>query len=246
MKKTLLCLILLPLTGEAAQAPEVLPFAPAMASLSNELAFDALRGRVKTFEQILYGEDSLPLMVAKGRFDKSGCLVEYERSERGGESMHLIRQAGSDTLVSALDKRNTVVLDKHCQIVSITSPGVEHRSYLYRDGLFVNVYSTRDAWVYKEYFYTPEGMPNTMVMYGEQHDVLMATEPKRKLEEPWDFLTRGLDNGRLFYLAAKKCRYDDVGNPLECANIVETQDGGKTAQERQQIRYTTTYYSQKD
>lgn len=220
------------------------PFHPAMASLSNELEFDPLRGQVKSFEQVLYGSDDNQLMVAKGRFDTRGCLLTYERNDLvNNQAITLVRKNGSRTLVSTRDKRNTIVLNDACQIVASSSSSPQRKLYIYEKGLLVKVKDANDAWVYKEYFYTPEGMPKSTVFYGEEHDVLLVTEPKQKLSDPWDFVTQGLDNGVPFYQALKKCQYDQAGNPSVCDFAVDTLiQGGNTEKERQQIRYTTTYY----
>ncbi|MTD37795.1 YnfC family lipoprotein [Erwinia sp. CPCC 100877] len=243
MKKSLLCLAIILTAWNVRGESQVPPFHPAMASLSNELEFDALRGNVKSFEQTLYGVSDKPLMVAKGLFDPSGCLKEYERADRtSGESMKLVRDTHGNTLVSVRDKRNTIVLNDKCQIVETTNRDPARKRYIYEKGFLVKVKDAKDAWVYREYFYTREGMPKSMVLYGEQNDVLLITEPKRKLEEPWDFITQGLSNGTPFYQAMKKCRYDKMANPLVCDYAVNTLTNGGEKKERQQIRYRTTYY----
>ncbi len=220
------------------------PFHPAMVSLSNELEFDPLRGPVKSFEQVLYSNEDSRLMVAKGRFDPSGCLQAYEREDLvNNHVMTLVRESDSNTLVSTRDKRNTIVLNNDCQIVATTNSNQARKRYIYENGLLVKVKDARDAWVYKEYFYTPEGMPKSTVFYGEEHDVLLITESKQKLSDPWDFVTQGLDNGVPFYQALKKCQYDKEGNPSVCDFAVDSLvQGGSQQKERQQIRYTTTYY----
>ncbi|WP_238714266.1 MULTISPECIES: YnfC family lipoprotein [Tenebrionibacter/Tenebrionicola group] len=245
MNKIQLCLTAALIAGPVRGNETLAPFQPAMASLSNELEFDALRGRVKNFEQVLLGSDEGQLTIAKGRFDLHGCLKEYERMDFvNGQSIRLARADNSNTLVSARDKRNTIVLNKACQIVGTTnSASPVSKLYIYDKNLLVKVKDARNAWVYKEYFYTPEGMPESTVFYGEEHDVLLITVPKRKLAEPWDFITQGLDNGVPFYQALKKCHYDKKGNPSVCDFVVDTLiQGGATETEHQQIRYTTTYY----
>jgi hypothetical protein len=243
MKKSLLCLAIILITWSARGESQVQPFRPAMASLSNELEFDALRGHVKSFEQVLYGDGDKPLMVAKGQFDPSGCLKVYERADRtSGEYMKLVRGSDSNTLVSVRDKRNTIVLNDKCQIVETTNSDPAHKIYIYHKDFLVKVKDAKDAWVYREYFYTREGMPKSIVFYSEQNDVLLITEPKRKLDEPWDFITQGLSNGMPFYQALKKCRYDKMANPLVCDYAVNTLTEGGEKKEQQQIRYHTTYY----
>lgn len=244
MNKIMLYIIVVLMTKVAWGDDAVEPVHPAMASLSNELEFDPLRGRVKSFEQVLYGNQDNRLMVAKGNFDPRGCLQDYERADLvNNRVMTLVRAGNSNTLVSTRDKRNTIVLNDDCEIVATTNSSPERKRYIYEKGLLVKVKDIRDAWVYKEYFYTPEGMPQSTVFYGEEHDVLLITEPKQKLSDPWDFVTQGLDNGVPFYQALKKCQYDEAGNPLVCDFAVDSLvQGGSAEKERQQIRYNTTYY----
>lgn len=221
-------------------AQSVPPFSPIIASFSNELDFDALRGHVRRFEQTLYDNNHLPLMMARGEFDISGCPTRYERIDNITEKQFvLVRDSTNRALVSPLDPAQQIHLNSHCQIASTQGKDAIVRQYVYRHDLLVKIKDVRDGYVYKEYFYTPEAMPKIVVWYSDNNDVLMLTEPKKRLSNPWDFVTQGYDNGHLVYQTFKKCHYDKYANPTGCALIIDNPGEGQTIQE---IRYSITYY----
>lgn len=229
--------ILLPFPAQA-----ILPVSPIMASFSNELDFDALRGEIQHFEQTLYDQNQLPLMVASGEFDSQGCLTRYQRTDNVTQKqLTLVRDDSHKRLISQQSPQRQIVLTDDCRIAATTGSDDINREYIYRDNLLVKVKDARDGYVYKEYFYTPQAMPRIVVWYNDDSDVLMLTEPKKRLSDPWDFVTQGYDNGHPVYRAFKKCQYDNHANPTGCALIIDNQ-GENAGQTVQEIRYRITYY----
>ncbi len=225
----------------AALKPE--PFNPSIASFSNELEFDALRGQVKTFEQALYNDQNKPVMYAKGSFDKSGCLNEYEKLDSVNNTrIKLVRDVKTNTLVSSFDKSKTIELNKACQVVSLGGETADPKEYVYNDNFLVKVKGRKDAWVYKEYFYNPDGMPKAAVLYGDEKDILLITVPKQKLSDNWDYVSEAFDDGKPMSQAIRKCNYDKVSNPTVCYFVTLSQIDGTTTRKNEQIRYRVTYY----
>ncbi|BDH44917.1 UPF0257 lipoprotein YnfC [Salmonella enterica subsp. enterica serovar Choleraesuis] len=223
-------------------AQTVPPFSPIMSSFSNELDFDALRGHVRRFEQTLYDQNQLPLMVARGEFDAGGCLTRYQRVDNvNQQQITLVRDESNRALVALENPAQQIHLTDKCQIASTEGKDDIHRQYIYQKNLLVKVKDAHDGYVYKEYFYTPEAMPKIVVWYSDDSDVLMLTEPKKRLSDPWDFVTQGYDNGHPVYQAFKKCHYDNYANPTGCALIIDNQ-GGAAGQTVQEIRYSISYY----
>lgn len=230
--------------GREAQAQAVLPYNPIMASFSNELDFDALRGPVKEFEQVMYDSNRLPLMIARASFDASGCLTRYEKIDNTTQKqLNLIRDNDLHALISRNNPDEKITLSDRCHIIGTQGIGDDGRLYIYQKDLLVKVKDAHDGYVYKEYFYTPEAMPKSVVWYGDESDILLITEPKKKLSDPWDFVTQGYNNGTLVYRTAKKCQYDGHANPMECILGVKSAiDGDKEENKIQGISYAITYY----
>ncbi|AFJ46130.1 YnfC family lipoprotein [Shimwellia blattae] len=230
------------LPAAAVLKPE--PFSPVMASFSNELEFDALRGKVKSFEQALYDSGDTPVMLARGEFDTRGCLMRYEKIDGvNNGKIKLTRNVADNTLISAYDKQRVIHLNDRCEVVSTDAKGDDAKDYIYdARGFLVKVKGHKDAWVYKEYFYTPEGMPKSVVYYGDEKDFLIITEPKKKLSEQWDFITEGLDDGKPVFQSVKKCLYDDRYNPTVCYLITAVVENGVQKKRVEQIHYIVKYY----
>lgn len=230
------------LPAQAVLKPE--PFNPAMASFSNELEFDALRGPVKSFEQALYDDQDNAVMLAKGEFDRQGCLTHYEKLDAvNNGKIKLERNVQNNTLVSLYDNSRVIQLNDRCQVVGADNSGDASKEYIYDGrGFLVKVKGRKDAWVYKEYFYTAEGMPKSIVYYGDENDFLITTEPKKKLSESWDFITEGLDEGKPVFQSVKKCVYDERYNPRVCYLVTATMENGVQSKKVEQIHYRVSYY----
>ncbi|WP_058913224.1 YnfC family lipoprotein [Entomohabitans teleogrylli] len=219
------------------------PFNPIMASFSNELDFDALRGQVKSFEQAMYNDQNKPVMYAKASFDQKGCLNSYEKVDSiNNGKIKLVRDVKTNRLISNYDASRVISLNSDCQIVQVSGEGKEPKQYIYDKGFLVKVKGARDAWVYKEYFYTAEGMPKSIVFYGDERDFLLIQEPKKKLSDGWDYITEGFDEGKPVYQSVKKCSYDAKSNPTECWFVTATQQNGLEKKKVERIRYAVTYY----
>ncbi|MBJ3815689.1 YnfC family lipoprotein [Shimwellia pseudoproteus] len=220
------------------------PFNPIMASFSNELEFDALRGRVKSFEQALYDNSDTPVMYAKGEFDRQGCLMSYEKIDGvNNGKIKLTRNTADNTLISAYDPQRVIHLNDRCEVTSTDDDAGTVKDYIYdQHGFLVKVKGHKDAWVYKEYFYTPEGMPKSVVYYGDEKDFLIITEPKKTLNERWDFITEGLNDGKPVFQSVKKCVYDERYNPTVCYLITAELDNGIQTKRVEQIHYIVKYY----
>ena len=229
-------------TALAALKPE--PFNPIMASFSNELEFDALRGRVKSFEQALYNNSDTPVMYARGEFDPQGCLMSYEKIDGvNSGKIKLTRNTASNTLISAYDRQRVIHLNARCEVTKTDDNAGVVKDYIYdKNGFLVKVKGHKDAWVYKEYFYTPEGMPKSVVYYGDEKDFLIITEPKKALNDRWDFITEGLDDGKPVFQSVKKCVYDERYNPTVCYLVTAVVENGIQTKRVEQVRYMVQYY----
>ncbi|EKN3986320.1 YnfC family lipoprotein [Yersinia enterocolitica] len=223
MKRILSVSILVLVLGACDRNNKPLIFTPNFASNSNIFGFDPLQGPVKSFTQTVIDEKGKMIADYHSDIDKNGCFTTINaRIPRLITDIFLVKDG--KYYVNAKTKDKVFVINDNCTISQSVSG---NEKYLMNDKGFI----TEVQWIVlgmkvNHYDYDENGFPLTQFTYTKTMMMKSVNEFNTEADKPFNYASKGYDNGIHSHSLARDCTIDSHRNPISC-RVEHTGPDGK-------------------